>query len=131
MERNIVNPWAWQDALGFVQANEVAGTRRVVFCAGQFSGDGEGNPVHPGDMRAQIHRALDNLEVVLGGAGLKLSDIVRLNYYTTDVDWFLEEIDALVGRLDQADCRPASTLVVVTRLASTDLLVELEATAVS
>src|SRR3712207_9384986 len=107
VERNVVNPWGWQDALGFVQANEVAGMRKIVFCAGQFSGDEEGRAVHPGDMRAQLDRALDNLETVLEGAGMKLSDVVRLNYYTTDVDGFLGEIEALVGRLNQAGCRPA------------------------
>jgi len=25
MERRIINPWTWQDALGFVQANDVSG----------------------------------------------------------------------------------------------------------
>ncbi len=131
MERQIINPWKWQDDLGFVQANAIDDPRRVVFCAGQFSGDREGRPLHPGDLRAQLHQALDNLEAVLGDAGLQLSDVVRLTYYVTDVDAFFAAVGELNSRLAKVDCRPASTLLGVTRLASPELLVEVEATAVA
>ena len=47
-ERRIINPWGWQDAYGFVQANEVSDTQRVLYCAGQVSVDAEGNPLHWG-----------------------------------------------------------------------------------
>src|SRR5918997_4469164 len=50
MERRIVNPWTWQDQMGYVQANDVSGAQRTIFLAGQGSVDGEGSPVHPGDM---------------------------------------------------------------------------------
>ena len=65
MERRAVNPWTWQDQFAFVQANEVRGAERVLLVAGQASVDGEGRPLHPGDMRAQLGQALDNLETVL------------------------------------------------------------------
>src|SRR5919202_724005 len=65
MEREIINPWKWQDQYGFVQANEVSGARRVLYCAGQVSVDADGNPLNAGDMRAQITQALDNVEAVL------------------------------------------------------------------
>jgi enamine deaminase RidA (YjgF/YER057c/UK114 family) len=94
--------------------------------------DEEGRPLHPGDMRAQAEQSLDNLETVLGQAGLGLADVVRLNYYTTDVDAFLAEAAEAVGRrLGEAGCRPASTLAGVTRLAFPELLIEIEATAVA
>ncbi len=64
-------------------------------------------------------------------AGFELSDIVRLNYYTTDVDRFFEEYDVLTARLAEFGCRPAATLLGVTRLAFPELLVEIEATAVT
>ena len=54
-----------------------------------------------------------------------------LNYYTTDVDLLLQNWDALTTRLDAAGCRPASTLLGVTRLAFPDWLIEIEATAVA
>ena len=131
MERRIINPWTWQDQMGFVQANEVSGAQRTIFLAGQTSVDEEGRPVHPEDMGAQIEQAMDNLETILEKAGAKLSDVVRLNYYTTDVDRFFEAYGAAAGRLAQAGSRPASTLVGVERLAFPELLVEIEATVVT
>ena len=112
-----------------MQAHEVAGARRVLLCAGQASVDAEGRPLHAGDMGAQLARALDNLETVLREAGLGLGDVVRLNYYTTDVDAWLAASAVVGQRLAAANCRPASTLLGVTRLASPELLVEIEATA--
>jgi enamine deaminase RidA (YjgF/YER057c/UK114 family) len=129
-ERRVINPWTWQDQFGYVQANEVSGTQRTIFCAGQASIDAQGGPVHPEDMRSQITQAMDNLETVLREVGAQLSDAVRLNIYTTDVDRFFEVVDAAFGRLQEAGCRPASTLLGVTRLAFPELLVEIEATAV-
>ncbi len=130
MERRVINPWTWQDQLGFVQANELKGAQRVLLCSGQTSVDDDGNPVNPSDMAGQVNKALDNLETVLSQAGLGLSDVVRLNIFTTDVDAFFEAAPHFMPRLAQADCRFASTLLGVTRLALPDLLVELEATAV-
>ena len=85
MERTDINPWTWPDAFGFSQAIEVRGAQRVLYCAGQTSVDAEANPLHAGDMAAQIQQALDNLEAVLAQAGLQLVHVVRLNYYTTDM----------------------------------------------
>ena len=130
MERRIVNPWTWQDQMGYVQANDVSGAQRTIFLAGQGSVDEEGAPVHPGDMEAQLNQTLDNVETVLREAGAGLSDVVRLNIYTTDVDGFFEAYGTVAGRLAQAGCRPASTLLGVTRLAYPEMLVEIEATAV-
>ena len=129
MERKIINPWKWQDQFGFVQANRVGGVQRLLICSGQTAMDAEGRPSHPGDMRAQLNMALDNLETVLREAGYTLADIVRMNYYTTDIEAFFEGHEVVATRLGEAGCRPASTLLGVQRLAFPELLVELEATA--
>jgi enamine deaminase RidA (YjgF/YER057c/UK114 family) len=125
------NPWTWQDRLGFVQAREVSGADRVLYGAGQAAVDADGKPVHEGDMRGQLMRSLDNVETVLAEAGLGLADVVRLNYYTTDLDAFFESYDAVTSRLEEAGARVSSTLLGVTRLAQPELLVEIEATAVA
>ncbi len=129
MERRIVNPWTWQDQFGYVQANELSGMERVVVCAGQTSVDADGQPLHEGDMGAQVGQALDNLEAVLGEAGFALADVVRMNFFVTDVDAFIEAGPVYGQRLAEAGCRPASTLLGVSRLAFPPLLVEIEATA--
>ncbi len=130
MERRIVNPWTWQDQLGYVQANETTGADRVLHCAGQTSVDADGQPLHAADMRSQVSQALDNLETVLSEAGFALADVVRLNYYVTDVDAFIEAGEVWGAKLAEAGCRPATTLLGVSRLAIPSLLVEVEATAV-
>jgi enamine deaminase RidA (YjgF/YER057c/UK114 family) len=131
VEQRVINPWAWQDEFGYVQAQEVSGAKRTLFCAGQTSVDADGRTVHPESMSAQITQAMDNLETVLREAGAELSDVVRLNYYTTDVDRFFEAYDAVITRLSGAGCSPASTLLGVARLAFPELLVEIEASAVT
>jgi 2-iminobutanoate/2-iminopropanoate deaminase len=130
VERKVINPWAWQDQFGFVQANAISGANRVVYCAGQASVDDDGNPIHEDDMAGQINQAFDNLETVLAQAGATLSDVVRLTYYVTSVEAFFRAQETLGPRLAQAKCRPASTLLVVAGLAFPQLLVEIEATAV-
>jgi enamine deaminase RidA (YjgF/YER057c/UK114 family) len=131
VERRVINPWTWQDQLGFVQANEVTGAQRTLFCSGQTSVDENGAPQHDGDMAAQIRLAMDNVETVLKAAGMDLSHLVRLNVYTTDVDQFLRSYSVVGERLGGAQSRFASTLLGVQRLAFPQLMVELEAIAVA
>ena len=131
MELKAVNPVKWQDNFDFSQAIDVRGAQQVLYCAGQTSVDADGNPMHAGDMVAQIYRALDNLEAVLGQAGLTLANVVRLNYYATDVPAFLEAVPEVGVRLREAGCKPSSTLLGVVRLAELDWMVEIEATAVA
>jgi enamine deaminase RidA (YjgF/YER057c/UK114 family) len=129
MERTAVNPWMWSQKFGYNQAEIIEGQRRQLICAGQTSVDADGNPRHPGDLRAQIGLALDNLEAVLADADMTFADVVRLNVYCTDVDEFLRSADVLGARLGAAGVRPPSTLLGVARLAFPELMVELEATA--
>lgn len=130
MERQVINPWTWQDAFGFVQAVEVSGAQRTLTCSGQASQDADGSPIHADDMAAQTSRAMDNLGTVLEHAGFTLADVVRFKVFTTDVDRFLAEgVEEWGRRLAEAGCRPAATLLGITRLGYPELLIEFEATA--
>jgi enamine deaminase RidA (YjgF/YER057c/UK114 family) len=124
-----INPWAWQDQFGFAQAISAAAPSRWLFLAGQGSADEDGGLLHPGDIGAQLIQAFDNLETVLNQAGADLSHVVRLNYYTTDVDALLGVWHLIIERLAGAGVRPSSTLLGVARLAFPEMLVEIEATA--
>jgi hypothetical protein len=44
-EKCRINPWRWQDRLGFSQAWRVAGAESIVFVAGQGSVSAEGELV--------------------------------------------------------------------------------------
>lgn len=129
MAQRTVNPWKWQDQFAFSQGVEVSGTTRTLYCAGQASVDGEGRPMHAGDMSAQVDQAFRNLATVLEAAGFTLSDVVRINYYTTDVDRFFQAHDVVKRHLGQAGGQPAGALLGVARLAFPEMLVEIEATA--
>lgn len=129
MDRSIVNPVKWQDKLGFAQGVDTVGARQTLYCSGQVSVDADGKPVHPGDMAAQIETAFDHLENVLRQAGHQLSDVVRLNYYTTNVRAFHEAGRVLGERLRRGNCLPSSTLLGVASLFHPDALIEIEATA--
>lgn len=131
MQRTPVNPWQWSVAFGFNQGEVVEGHTRTLFCAGQTSVDGEGQPQHAGDMAAQVALAADNLEKVLEQSGMSLANVIRLNIYTTDVDAFIQNIGSLASRNAAAGVAPPGTLLGVARLAFPELMVELEATAVA
>ena len=92
---------------------------------------GDGEPQHAGDMAAQLAPSLDNLEAVLGEAGMALANLVRLNVHTTDVDLLFQHYGVPASRLGAAGVAPTTTMLGVTRLAVPDLMVELEGTAVA
>ncbi len=131
VENRKINPWTWQDQFGFSQAIETTGHTRVLRCAGQTSVNAQGEPVHDGDMAAQIAQALDNLETVLQAADMALANVVRLNLYVTDIDAALENLGPMEERMAAAGIQPAITLLGVSRLFIPSLLVEMEADAVA
>jgi len=129
MKRTAVNPWDWSLKLGYNQGEVIESATRQLVCAGQTAVDGDGTPQHLGDMRGQIGLALDNLEAVLSGAGMGLSNVIRLGVNTTDVDEALKHFDLFGMRFGAAGVAPPMTLLGVTRLAIPSLMFEIEATA--
>jgi len=129
MKRIPVNPWSWSLKFGYNQAEVLEGVNRQLICAGQTAVDDEGNPQHPEDMRSQITLAINNLEAVLSTADMGLANITRLNIYTTDVDEAMKHFDVLGARFGPVDASPPMTLLGVNRLAISELMFEIEATA--
>lgn len=129
MKRTAVNPWNWSLNLGYNQAEIIDGATRQLIVAGQTAVDENGAPQHIGDMRGQIGLALDNLEAVLAGADMDLSNIIKLGVYATDVDEALKNFDLMGMRIGPFQVSPPMTLLGVTRLAILGLLFEIEATA--
>ena len=117
MERTAVNPVTWSVEMGFNQGEVVSGHTRTLYCSGQTAMSGDGKPQHDGDMAAQLALSIDNLEAVLGEAGMSLANLVRLNVYTTDVDLLFQHYGVLASRLGAAGVAPTTTMLGVTRLA--------------
>ena len=127
MHTTAINPWSFSLALGFDQAQLVEGRRRELICSAQDSVDEHGETQHPGDLPGQLGRSLDNLEGVLAEAQMSLTDVVRLNFYTTDVPALLQNFTLVTDRFDGH--RFATTVLGVAGLAGPELLIALEATA--
>jgi enamine deaminase RidA (YjgF/YER057c/UK114 family) len=130
MSQHRINPWKWQDPLAFSQAIVATEGSKVLYCSGQTSVDADGKLLHPGNMAAQITQAFANLETVLAAAGFNMSQVVRLNYYTTDMEAFNAAYGEIAHRLIPLGLQPAGTLLGVACLAAPGLMVEIEATAV-
>lgn len=130
MQRSAVNPVTWSTELGFNQGEVVSGVNRTLYLSGQTAMSADGRPQHEGDIAGQLGLALDNLESVLLEAGMSLTNLVRLNVYTTDVDALFAHYGVLAGRLGAAGAAPSTTMLGVTRLAVPGQAVELEGTAV-
>ncbi|NTF09825.1 RidA family protein [Agrobacterium rubi] len=129
METKSINPWNWQEGLGFAHATEVSGMSRVLTLSGQCATGPDGAPQHLGDMKGQLKLVLENLGKVLADAGMTYANVAGIRVYTTDIDATLANWGEVVGPFNALGHKPASTLVQVSRLFTPDLLVEIEATA--
>ena len=102
---------------------------RLIFVSGQVARNAAGETVGKGDIRAQTRQTLENVKAVLEAAGATLDDVVKVTVFVTDVSHFkaIHEVRAEYFTRDY----PASTLVEVKSLVSPDLMIEIEAIAVT
>ncbi|CAM3081380.1 RidA family protein [Chryseobacterium flavum] len=128
MEKKTINPWAWQKERNYNQAVEVSNVQSTLYCSGQAAIDQEGISSNA-DMKSQLLQAISNLEEVISTAGYELSNIVKLNVYSTATDEFLSHFHILKKWVALHKIEQALTVVEVVALYET-LKVELEAVAV-
>lgn len=97
---------------------------RVLFTAG-LTGRGTDGKLVDGGMGPQTQRTFERLEAIMRRAGARFEDVVKQLVYVTDFDAY-----NATGRAARAkffgNTRPASTGLVVRRLAEPDILVEAE-----
>ena len=114
---------------GYSQVVEVR-DGRTLYISGQVALDASGNLVGSGDFAAQVKQVFANLEARLDEAGASFNDVVKLNFYLLDAGnlRIVREVrDTHVNR----EYPPASTLVVVKQLFRPELMVEVDAIAVT
>jgi enamine deaminase RidA (YjgF/YER057c/UK114 family) len=105
---------------------------RMVFISGQVAIDAAGNVVGQGDLAAQATQVFENLRACLESAGATFADVTKM---TTFIVSYRPAADrAILGAVRSkylpAENPPASTLVGVQSLATPDIMIEIEATAV-
>jgi enamine deaminase RidA (YjgF/YER057c/UK114 family) len=103
----------------------------IVYLAGQVSSDASGKLVGEGNFEAQVEQVFRNLKIAVEAAGGTMADIVKLNIYlVAQVDQAeVPKLRAIRNRYINVEQPPASTLVVVSRLAQPGWLIEIEAVA--
>lgn len=116
-------------AAGKGYSHVVTGPGQWVAIAGQVALDADGNFVGVGDPAAQARQVFANLDACLKAAGATFADVVKLNFYVTDIAYLPSIRTARDEYVDTAS-PPASTAVQVTALFSPDALLEVEAYAV-
>jgi reactive intermediate/imine deaminase len=113
---------------GYSQAVEVRGGR-IVYIAGQVAVDRSGKVVGENDMRAQAQQTFENLKAALEASGAKFENVVKLNYYFSDITQ-LPVVREVRDKFINTANPPASTAVEVKRLFREPFLIEVEAVAV-
>jgi enamine deaminase RidA (YjgF/YER057c/UK114 family) len=103
----------------------------IVYLAGQVASDASGKLVGEGNFEAQAEQVFRNLKIAVEAAGGTMADIVKLNIYlVAQVDQAeVPKLRAIRNRYVNTEQPPASTLVVVSRLAQPGWLIEIEAVA--
>jgi enamine deaminase RidA (YjgF/YER057c/UK114 family) len=81
-----------------------------------------------GDAVAQAEQAMDNVATLLGEAGARLSDVVKAIVFVTDRAYLASVSDVVLRRLEGVT--PAFSALIVKGLASPELLMEVDITAV-
>ena len=101
----------------------------LVFIAGMTSrSEVDAQPVHRGDMRAQLRQCCENIGRALRAVGGDYADVVKTTTFTTDVEEY-HRVNDERAKYFKSDL-PTSALIGVVRLAHPDLMVELEVIAV-
>lgn len=108
-------------------AAEVDAGARLLFISGLTAKTPGGETFAPGDAGAQATRILDSISDILAEAGGTMADIVKLTVYLCDMGQ-AGEVSAARAKYFRPPY-PASTMIEVSRLVSTDQLVEIEAVA--
>ena len=103
----------------------------LVYIAGQVSIDASGKLVGEGNFETQVERVFKNLRLALDAAGATMADIVKMNtYLVAEVsEGDVAKLRAIRERYLNMAKPPASTLVVVSRLARPGWLIEIEVVA--
>lgn len=98
--------------------------------AGQVALDERGELVGGGNAAEQARQVFENLRRWLAAVGGTFDDVVRLNYYLTDMH-DLPDVRVIRDEFISADHPPASTAVQVVALTLPGLLIEIDATALT
>ena len=128
--KEFLDPKTLMPPVGYSHVAKVHGGT-IVYLAGQVASDASGKLIGEGNFEAQVEQAFRNLRIAVEAAGGTMADIVKLNIYlVAEVEQdSVPKLRAIRDRYVNVEKPPASTLVVVSRLARPGWLIEIEAVA--
>lgn len=127
-EINRVNPQALAQPPGDRYAHVVR-SGNFVWISGQTSRDSDGKVIGKGSTLAQARQINKNLRIAIESVGGTMNDIVKVTIFLTpDAD--IEEAREAQNEYRAEYEAPASSMVIVSGLANSDYLLEVEAFAV-
>jgi enamine deaminase RidA (YjgF/YER057c/UK114 family) len=124
MRQNVSSNSPYEPVVGFSRAVRIGNQ----VCVSGTVGRGPDGNVVAGGVYEQARQVIENIRVALEQAGASLNDVVRTRAYLVNID--AQDDFARAHREAFGDIRPASTMVEVSRLASPEMLVEIEADAI-
>ena len=124
----IAKSGTFSGSVAFSNGVKVSGGE-MLFVSGQLA-KVDSELVGKGDIKAQTRQTLENVKSVLETAGATMDDVVKVTVFVTNVAEHFSQIHEVRAEFFEKDY-PASTLVEVRSLANKDLLIEIEAIAVT
>ena len=124
MRTNWSSNTLWEESFGYSRAVQIGNTIEV---SGTTASEDD-KVIGVGDVTLQAEYIIKKIEHTLVEAGFSLKDVVRTRIFMTDISLW-EEVAKVHSYLFE-DVMPACTLVEVSNLIHSDLLIEIEATAI-
>lgn len=128
MQKQIINPWKWQEDRNYQQAIEIIAPQKTLYISGQAAIDENGISSNE-EMIHQLISSITNLEKVLQEANYPLNSIVKLTVYTVSLDELYPHFYMIQDWIKTNQIETALTVIEVKGLFQT-LKIELDATAV-
>jgi 2-iminobutanoate/2-iminopropanoate deaminase len=126
MLRHSNPPGLWQ-ASRLTQVVEVQGAR-MIYLSGQTPADANYR-VNTSELGEQVNAVYDNIEIALRSVGAGWDNVVKTTTYLTDAAHIPAFREARIARFKALKAPPANTLLVVSRLAEPEFLIEIDVVA--
>lgn len=114
----------------FSQGIVVPANARILLIGGQNAVDADGSVVAHGDVGGQTAKSLENICKVLGAAGTKVENLVKLSIDVVDGQDLRAAVAAWMAFWSGRANPPTISVRKVAGLASPDFLIEIEAMAI-
>ena len=124
MRTNWSSNTLWEESFGYSRAVQIG---NIIEVSGTTASEDD-KVIGVGDVTLQTEYIIKKIEHTLVEAGFSLKDVVRTRIFMTDISLW-EEVAKVHSYLFE-DVMPACTLVEVSNLIHSDLLIEIEATAI-